>query len=80
MPTFLRIDETPTEQENDKIVEADETLRGHLELIHTGFDLLPAIIKHVVYKNDAELAFTRRCCCPQAGTVWLLSAIAFDDP
>ena len=63
MPTqsdhFLRIDETPTEEENDRIVLGAPDLQCHLRLIHTAYDLLPVIVRHAEYKTDAELYFLR---------------------
>ena len=55
----MRIDETPTEQENNRIVQADPKLLGRLELIHSAYDLLPVLIRHVSCKDECELAFLR---------------------
>jgi hypothetical protein len=57
--TFLRIDETPTEQENDRIVQIDPALRDHLKLIHSAYDLLPVLIRHIAHKDASELAFVQ---------------------
>lgn len=56
---FLWIDETPTEEENDRIVSADYGLQNHIKLIHTAYELLPVIIRHAKYENEFELAFLR---------------------
>jgi hypothetical protein len=84
---FLRIDESPTEQENDRIVQADPKLRDHLNLVHTAYDLLPVLIRHVIYKDDSELPllrlavrlFNSAASALKLCSFWLLSAIAFND-
>lgn len=56
---FLRIDETPTELENDRLVHGDQELQDHTRLIHAAFDLLPVTLRRAHHRNDDELAFLR---------------------
>lgn len=56
---FLWIDESPTEQENDRIVRENAELQDHIQLLHAAFGLLPVIIRHATHRDSSELAFLR---------------------
>lgn len=57
--SFLWIDETATELENDRTVADDDELRDHIKLIHHAFEFMNNVIRKHEYTSDEELTVLR---------------------